>query len=70
MNSIVSTVLIVVGIVLIVMGVIAMDSFGSDVSRFFTGSPTDKSVWMVIAGVLALIAGGAGFGFRSRTVKA
>ena len=69
MNSIVSTVLIVAGIVLLVMGVVAMDSFGSDVSRFFTGSPTDKSVWMLIAGVLALVAGGAGFTFHSRAAK-
>ena len=69
MNSMVSTALVIVGIVLIVMGVIAMDSFGSDVSRFFTGSPTDKSVWMFIAGVLALIAGGAAATFRSRAAR-
>lgn len=60
MNSILSTALVIVGIALIVMGVVGMDSFGSDVSRFFTGTPTDKSVWMFIAGVLALVAGGAG----------
>ena len=66
MNSIVSTVLIIGGIALLVMGVVAMDSFASDISRFFTGTPTDKSVWMFIAGILALIAGGAGFTFASR----
>ncbi len=69
MNSIVSTALIIGGIVLLVIGVVAMDSFGSDVSRFFTGTPTDKSVWMFIAGILALIAGGAGATFRSRAPK-
>lgn len=52
-NRIVSMVLIVAGITLIVLGVVAMDSFSSDVSRFFTGTPTDKSVWMLIAGVIA-----------------
>ncbi len=66
MNTILSTALIIVGVVLIVLGVVAMDSFGSDVSRFFTGAPTDKAVWMCIAGILALIAGGAGTGFRMR----
>ena len=69
MNTIISTTLFIVGIVLIVLGVVAMDSFGSDVSRFFTGTPTDKAVWMFIAGILALIAGGAGTAFRSRSAK-
>jgi len=31
----------------------ATNSFSSDISRFFTGSPTDKAVWMLIAGVVA-----------------
>ena len=69
MNNIVSTALIIGGIVLLVIGLIAMDSFASDMSRFFTGTPTDKAVWMVIAGVLALIAGGAGVTLRSRAAK-
>ena len=66
MNTIISTILFIAGIVLIVLGVLAMDSFGSDVSRFFTGAPTDKAVWMFVAGILALIAGGAGKAFRMR----
>ena len=69
MNSILSIALIVAGVALLVMGVVAMDSFSSDVSRFFTGTPTDKAVWMFIAGILALIAGGAGSVFRARAAK-
>ena len=57
MNKTLSVGLLVTGIVLIVLGVQAMDSFGSDVSWFFTGSPTDKSVWMLIGGILAAGAG-------------
>jgi hypothetical protein len=34
-----------------------MESFGSDVSRFFTGSPTDKAVWMLIGGIVATVVG-------------
>ncbi len=60
MNKAVSLVLIVIGVVLIAFGVSAMDSFGSDVSRFFTGTPTDKSVWMLIAGVAAAVVGLSG----------
>jgi hypothetical protein len=57
MNRILSIVLILGGIVLIIFGVQAMDSFGSDVSRFFTGAPTDKAVWMLLGGVAAVCAG-------------
>lgn len=45
------------GVVLMILGITAMDSFSSDVSRFFTGTPTDKSVWMLIAGVVIALAG-------------
>ena len=45
------------GVVLMILGITAMDSFSSDVSRFFTGAPTDKSVWMLIAGVVLALAG-------------
>jgi LPXTG-motif cell wall-anchored protein len=63
MNKMISLALIVVGVVLIVFGVIAMDSFSSDVSRFFTGTPTDKSVWMLIAGIVAAVVGLSGVVF-------
>ena len=57
MNKIVSVALLVGGIVLIVVGVNATNSFSSDVSRFFTSSPTDKAVWMLIGGILAAVIG-------------
>ncbi len=57
MNKAVPIVLLVGGIVLIVMGVNATKSFSSDVSRFFTGSPTDKAIWMLIGGIIAAVAG-------------
>jgi hypothetical protein len=57
MNKIVSLALLAGGIVLIVMGITATNSFSSDVSRFFTGSPTDKAVWMLIGGIVAAVAG-------------
>ena len=60
MNRMISMVLVIGGIVLVIMGILAMDSFNSDVSRFFTGSPTDRSVWMFVGGVIAIIVGGSG----------
>jgi hypothetical protein len=53
MNKAVSIALLAGGIVLIVVGVNATKSFSSDVSRFFTGSPTDKAVWMLIGKIIA-----------------
>jgi len=60
MNRIVSLVLLVGGIILIIYGVTASKSFGSDVSRFFTGSPTDKTIWLLIGGCVAAAIGAGG----------
>ena len=57
MNKIVFLALLVGGVVLIILGIQATDSFSSDVSRFFTGSPTDKAVWMLIGGIVAGVVG-------------
>ena len=60
MNKVVSLVIFAAGIVLVVFGVAATKSFSSDISRFFTGSPTDKAIWMMIGGIVAIIIGLAG----------
>ena len=60
MNKIVSLALLIGGVVLIVIGISATNSFSSDVSRFFTGSPTDKAIWMLIGGIIAAVIGLAG----------
>jgi hypothetical protein len=65
MNKIISLALLVGGAVLIVFGITATNSFGSDVSRFFTGSPTDKAVWMLIGGIAAVVVGLTGTLWRS-----
>ena len=53
----VGIVLIVVGVILLALGMQASTSFASDVSRLFTGNPTDKSVWLIIGGVVAILVG-------------
>lgn len=52
-------VLLVVGVVLLIWGINALDSFASQFSKFFTGSPTDKAVWLTIAGAVMVVAGGS-----------
>jgi hypothetical protein len=58
--------LLVGGIVLTIIGINASNSFSSDVTRFFTGSPTDKAVWMLIGGVVMGIAGLVGLTLGTR----
>ena len=57
MNKGMSVALLVVGVVLLVFGLNAYHSASSDVSRFFTGAPTDKALWLLIGGVIASIVG-------------
>ncbi len=60
MNKLVSLAILGGGILFIIIGVSATKSFSSDISRFFTGSPTDKAIWMLVGGVVASIIGLAG----------
>jgi uncharacterized membrane protein YidH (DUF202 family) len=57
MARIISILLIVAGIVLIVYGYVALESMSSDISRLFTGSPTDKAVWMFGGGIFVTVIG-------------
>jgi hypothetical protein len=60
MHKAVALALLAGGILLIVFGVSAAQSFSSDMSRFFTGSPTDKAMWMLLGGVVVSIVGVVG----------
>ena len=53
----ISVALLVVGTVLIIWGVSALDSVSSDLSRIFTGSPSDKAIWLLVPGAAAAIVG-------------
>ena len=71
MNKILGLAFLAVGVVLLVMGFAAADSLGSQFSRFFTGNPTDKSVWLILGGIVAVILGGGGLlFFRSHPNRA
>jgi len=58
--------LLVGGIVLIAFGFQSLHSLGNDVSRFFTGSPTDKTMMLFVGGAVAAAAGLFGLAFSSR----
>jgi hypothetical protein len=58
MNKAIGIALLAVGIMLIIFGISSANSVGSSFSRFFTGSPTDKSMWLLLGGVASVIVGG------------
>jgi len=60
MNKAISLALLAGGILVAIFGMNAVNSTGSDISRFFTGAPTDRSMWMLVGGVVASVIGLAG----------
>ena len=58
MNKGIAIALVAVGIILLVFGLNAYHSAGSEISEALTGAPTDKSIWLLIGGLVATIAGG------------
>jgi uncharacterized membrane protein HdeD (DUF308 family) len=68
MNKAISFAVLAGGILLLIFGIIAYDSSSSDISRFFTGSATDKSMWMLVGGVVATILGFVGLFRGSKKV--
>ncbi|MGZ5790420.1 MAG: DUF3185 family protein [Burkholderiaceae bacterium] len=56
----ISLALLLGGIVLMIFGNEAMNSFSSNLSRMFTGAPTDRAVFMLVGGIVMAIVGAAG----------
>ncbi|MGF6611514.1 hypothetical protein OKW45_006436 [Paraburkholderia sp. WSM4175] len=66
MTKAISIALIVGGNVLLYFGGQAFNSVSSDVSRFFTGSPSNKAIVLIVAGVVATLAGLTGIAMSGR----
>lgn len=68
MNRLLGIVVLVVGVVLICWGYRESESVASGFSRVFSGSPTDKAMYLMIGGgVLSLV--GAGIIFKGAKKK-
>jgi ABC-type phosphate transport system permease subunit len=57
MRRIAGIVLLVVGVILFIIGMNASDSFADRMSNFFTGHFTDATVWYIVFGIAAAVAG-------------
>ena len=66
MNKAISLAVLAGGILVLIFGINAANSTGSDISRFFTGAPTDRAMWLLVGGVVASVIGLAGLLPRSK----
>jgi uncharacterized membrane protein YidH (DUF202 family) len=57
MKQVIGIVLLVVGIVLLCLAYNSYHSAASGVSRTFTGTSTDKTVWLTLGGIAGSILG-------------
>ena len=57
--------LLIVGLLLTIMGITESDSFSSEVSRFFTGNPSDRSSWLLVGGIASIVIGALMSGSRA-----
>jgi uncharacterized membrane protein YidH (DUF202 family) len=68
MNKAIFIAILAGGIILLIFGINAYNSTNSDISRFFTGSATDKSMWMLIGGAVVTVLGLVGLLRGSKSV--
>jgi hypothetical protein len=64
MTKIPSIAFLTVGILLLVYGLDAHDSFASSVTQAVNGAPTNKSIWLIVLGIIGIISGSVGLFFR------
>ena len=53
----ISIALLAGGVILLYFGGQSFHSFANDMSRMFTGAPTNKTIWLIAGGIIATLAG-------------
>jgi uncharacterized membrane protein YidH (DUF202 family) len=66
MKQIIGVAFLVAGIILLCLAYNSYHSAASGVSRAFTGTSTDKTVWLVVGGAVGTIVGVGGLLMGSR----
>jgi len=67
MPKIASLAILIVGVILLVYGLDAHGSVSSSISQAVSGTPTNKSIWLIALGSIGIVVGGFGCIFRSST---
>ncbi|MCX4163770.1 MULTISPECIES: DUF3185 family protein [Paraburkholderia] len=57
MGKVISLALLAGGVVLLYFGGQSFHSFSNEVSRVFTGAPTNRTMYLIVGGVVATLAG-------------
>jgi hypothetical protein len=57
MNRVFAFAVLIVGVALIITGIGASDSINSSFSRLFTGTPTAKTLWLLVGGAAVAATG-------------
>lgn len=58
MYKVFAIVILIVGVILLVYGLNSANSFSSSVTKAVSGTPTDKSLGLIIGGVAGILVGG------------
>ena len=66
MTRAISLALVIGGVLLLYFGGQSLHSFGNEVSKLFTGSPTDKTIWLLVGGAVSTVAGLIGLAASGR----
>jgi LPXTG-motif cell wall-anchored protein len=64
MTKIPSIAFLTAGIILLVYGLNASNSLSSSVTQAVSGAPTDKSIWLIVLGLIGILSGAFGLFFR------
>ncbi|QGZ60307.1 DUF3185 family protein [Paraburkholderia acidisoli] len=66
MAKVISIALIACGVVLLYFGGQSFHSFSNDVSRLFTGAPTNRTILLIVGGIAATLAGITGLAMSGK----
>ena len=50
-------ILLIGGVILIIVGITASHSLGNNLSRFFSGHLTERTMWYIFGGIAAAVVG-------------
>jgi len=56
-TRVVGVLLLIAGVVLIIVGVVASRSLADNLSSFFTGHLTQKTIWYIVGGIASAVVG-------------
>ncbi|MBN1603557.1 MAG: DUF3185 family protein [Chitinispirillaceae bacterium] len=66
LTKILSVAFIAGGVLLLIFGIDAWNSFGSEISKAFQGGPSSRAIWLLVSGIVAIVTGIGGLLYTPR----